>query len=389
MVIRFVIAALIFHAWVIPTAYLLGRRWVDRVRKPGPAWLWALRLAADATVLALASGIFAVMASVFARSGGFTTVRFVSQALFGEGVALLAWVAFLHLRAGKGGDGLRARGVALVLATVVLLLVYVEAYHRCPYDLQVRRYSLDVSRGRPGARTLRILHLSDLQTHAIRPYEERVFRVAKEQNADLIVFTGDYIQPRLGTKREPAAAALTALLRRTALSPKLGFYAVGGDAEGGRDSEWMPMLQAGGITPLSDEHVRVPFGDGRALVLIGLSLRMSRWNKPEDVRRLVEAAPAGDVRLVMGHSPDYVRALPGAGRVDLALAGHTHGGQIVLPFLGPPVTLSRLPRKYAGGLNVYQGVPLHVSRGIGMERRAAPQIRFLCPPELSVIDLRY
>jgi hypothetical protein len=75
--------------------------------------------------------------------------------------------------------------------------------------------------------------------------------------------------------------------------------------------------------------------------------------------------------------------------VDLARAGHTHGGQVALPFFGPPITLSRLPRRYAGGLNDYQGIPLHVSRGVGMERGTAPQIRFLVPPEVCVVDVRY
>ena len=59
-------------------------------------------------------------------------------------------------------------------------------------------------------------------------------------------------------------------------------------------------------------------------------------------------------------------------RVDLALAGHTHGGQVALPFFGPPYTSSPLPRKYAGGLHDYQGTLLHVSRGVGMERGPAP-----------------
>lgn len=75
--------------------------------------------------------------------------------------------------------------------------------------------------------------------------------------------------------------------------------------------------------------------------------------------------------------------------VDLVLAGHTHGGQVVVPFFGPPYTASRLPRRYAGGLNDYRGIPLHVSRGVGMERGFAPQVRFLCPPEICVVDVRF
>jgi predicted MPP superfamily phosphohydrolase len=87
---------------------------------------------------------------------------------------------------------------------------------------------------------------------------------------------------------------------------------------------------------------------------------------------------------------NFVMRLHNESRVALALAGHTHGGQIFVPFFGPPLTLSRIPRHMAaGGLHELNGVPLHVSRGIGMERGSAPQIRFLCPPEISLLTLRY
>jgi predicted MPP superfamily phosphohydrolase len=74
--------------------------------------------------------------------------------------------------------------------------------------------------------------------------------------------------------------------------------------------------------------------------------------------------------------------------VDLVLAGHTHGGQVVFPLFGPPHTAMRLPRRYAGGLHDHGGTPLHVSRGVGMERGFAPPVRFLCPPEVCVLDVR-
>jgi predicted MPP superfamily phosphohydrolase len=75
--------------------------------------------------------------------------------------------------------------------------------------------------------------------------------------------------------------------------------------------------------------------------------------------------------------------------VDLALAGHTHGGQVVLPFVGALYTKTSLPRAYASGLHDFGGILVNVSAGVGMERGTAPQIRFLCPPEISVIDVRF
>ena len=75
-------------------------------------------------------------------------------------------------------------------------------------------------------------------------------------------------------------------------------------------------------------------------------------------------------------------------RVDLTVAGHTHGGQIALPFLGPPVTLSDLPRSVgAGGLHEVDGNPIYVSTGIGLERGSAPQVRFLTQPSFGIIDI--
>jgi predicted MPP superfamily phosphohydrolase len=93
--------------------------------------------------------------------------------------------------------------------------------------------------------------------------------------------------------------------------------------------------------------------------------------------------------IAIGHAPDFVMQLAGGAPVDLVLAGHTHGGQVVLPFVGPPGISSRLPRRFGGDVHDYRGIPVHVSRGVGMERGTAPQIRFLCPPEICVLDVRY
>ena len=75
--------------------------------------------------------------------------------------------------------------------------------------------------------------------------------------------------------------------------------------------------------------------------------------------------------------------------MDLALAGHARGGQVVIPLFGPPVTSTRLPRRYAGGQRWY---PRDPGRGLArgwMERHTAPQVRFCCPPEIAVLEVRY
>lgn len=342
---------------------------------------WIAQSLADGVLFVAALFLAAVLAGVVAQSF-FSTARFLAQGTFGEGSLFLLFAAAVHLRF----PALRWRGTILATAGLLLVSIYWEAYHRCPQDLQVRRYRLDLSGGRPAARTLRILHLSDFQTHRIGPFEERVVREAARQPADLAVFTGDYVQPRMGSSREAAGVAFNALFRRAGIRPPLGFYAVEGDCE---RTGWQELFAGTGVRCLVDETVRIPLPDGRSLALVGLSLETSRTRDPEALPSVLRSGSPADLRIVMGHSPDWVDTLPTGERVHLALAGHTHGGQVVLPFLGPLLTLSRLSPRYAGGLNDYHGTPLHVCRGTGMERDTAPQVRFLCPPEICVLEIRY
>jgi hypothetical protein len=137
---------------------------------------------------------------------------------------------------------------------------------------------------------------------------------------------------------------------------------------------------------LVDANAVVPLPGGGTLGITGLSRRRGRERDPRWLAWLLARAPGADHRIVISHAPDFVDSLPV--EVDLVLAGHTHGGQVVLPFLGPLTTATRLPRVYAGDVHDYRGTPLHVSRGIGMERGFAPPVRFLCPPEICLLDLR-
>jgi hypothetical protein len=124
----------------------------------------------------------------------------------------------------------------------------------------------------------------------------------------------------------------------------------------------------------------VPFEGGGAgrVVLVGLE----PW-KPE-LDALARPKQPGELRLVASHVPDVTRRLAGLG-VDLHFAGHTHGGQIVVPFFGPPITLSDMPRSTVRGLFRWEDHWLNVCAGLGMEGGHAPRMRFLCPPEICLV----
>ncbi len=85
---------------------------------------------------------------------------------------------------------------------------------------------------------------------------------------------------------------------------------------------------------------------GGSLCLFGLTPAMSHGRSTRSLLELVAGAPRDCIRVVIGHGPDFVMDLAGTVPVDLALAGHTHGGQVALPWLGPPYTKTRLPRSW-------------------------------------------
>jgi uncharacterized protein len=353
------------------------RRWT---LSPASSWRRAgVRLPAEAVALAVVATLLATAVNGLLRGGRFLFEQLTCQALFVEGtISLLAAGTLLTRR--------RSLMAAVPLIALGFLgWAYWEAFHHGPTDLRVRAHSL--ARSLSGARHLRVVHLSDMQPAQVGLHERRAFRAAIALRPDVVCITGDFVDGHPAERVATITADLFAAMREERLTAPLGVFVVLGDTDGSNPGLRAALAESG-ATVLSDEVTQRPL-PGSRLWLVGLSNGWSRGANPAGLQRLVASAPETDVRIVLGHRPDYVRHLVGSSRVDLCLAGHTHGGQVALPLLGPLVTLTSLPRRFAAGLNDYEGVPLHVSRGIGMERGIAPHVRFLCPPEVCLIELRF
>jgi uncharacterized protein len=374
---RFAAAAILFHTTVVLTATLLGIALVVTARRNARSWLAAFPLAT--LVLAGATLAAAVVLCRLLDLSVFALLRLLSQALFAEGLVIALLLPLTLWRTRR-----RSGAVAMGLLPSLLLVVYWDAYHIEPHALKTVPHALDATHS-PRLGHLRIAHLSDIQTDDAGPYERRALRATMAAKPDLILLTGDYVHPRFSRTRDEVTADLRRMFVDERISAPLGVYAVRGNV----DRDWPAVFQGTSITCLSDQTIRIPLTVGRALSLTGLDLRSSFGATPARTRALVAATPAADLRIVIGHVPDFAAVLAAGERVDLALAGHTHGGQIELPFFGPPVTFSILPRRFASGLNDYRGVPLHVTRGVGLERGYAPQVRFLCPPEICLLEVDY
>jgi hypothetical protein len=382
---RYRLAMILFHAATLAIACVVMTRWMNGARAQGSAARWLKALAIDLGAAAVATYGISLLATVAANLGygrrlylGEISGRLMGQALFGEAILLAIGLAFAHRRAAQPG-----RAAACGLCAAGLLAVYLDAYRVEPRMLRVRNHVVGATAEDSPSQTIRILHLTDIQTPAIGAHEERALRAGLAYRPDLIVLTGDYVQDALGRPTEHEAARdLRALMARIGFDAPLGVFATEGDVG-------PPCREVFADTPvrcLVDTNAVLDLPDGGTLGITGLSRGRGRERDPSWLARLLSRGPGADHRIVISHSPDFVDAMPVG--VDLVLAGHTHGGQVVLPFLGPPVTASRLPRLFAGGLHDFRGIPLHVSRGIGMERGFAPPVRFLCPPEICVLDLR-
>ena len=382
---KFLTATVLFHLGVLMALTLFTRRLkaVDVCRR---SWIqWSL---------ALLRGVFALAVVVYALSLAATlaanwnwgravrigpiSLRLLGQALFIEGPLLAAFLAWRHHRARQ-----QSRAWLLAMSALLLAAVHVDAYYLEPSMVVPRHYVVPTRIGGRPTQTIRILHLTDIQTPTIGEHEEKALRLGLSFRPDLIVLTGDYVQDALGRATEMSAAAdLRALMERIGFTAPLGVFATEGDV-----GPPCGVVFAG--TPvrcLANRSALVELPGGGTLSITGLMRGTGRERDPRVLDRILDAAPAADHRLVISHAPDFVSALKQP--VDLVLAGHTHGGQVVIPFFGPPRTAIRLPRRYAGGLNEYAGIPIHVSRGIGMERGFDIPVRFLCPPEIGILDLQ-
>ncbi len=103
-----------------------------------------------------------------------------------------------------------------------------------------------------------------------------------------------------------------------------------------------------------------------------------------DVAKALRGAPEGAVRILLAHEPELADLVRPEHRIALQISGHTHGGQVRLPFLGP-LLLPPLGRKYVAGLHKAPACHVYTSRGIGLTQLP---VRFLCPPEITLIQLR-
>jgi predicted MPP superfamily phosphohydrolase len=275
----------------------------------------------------------------------------------------------------------RSLSLILGLTAFAPLLLYLYATHIEPRAIQVEEVTIPVNGLNE---TIKVAHLSDIQSMKPGRYEERVLKMVADMEPDLVIHTGDLVQVCERGEYLPAVRKISRWL--AAIDPPLGIFHVMGDTDHpALVKEFEPFP---GMNILQNSGITLRTSLGTPVYLFGLTLAGSRERRlpGTGLDRWLDTV-SGPVRLVAGHAPDFMLEMDSRGET-VCFAGHTHGGQVRLPFAGPIITLSDVPDRWARGFHRGQGFYLNVSAGIGAEHAAClPSIRFLCPPEFTVITL--
>ncbi|MEP7049031.1 MAG: metallophosphoesterase [Pseudomonadota bacterium] len=221
----------------------------------------------------------------------------------------------------------------------------------------------------------RITQLSDLHVGSFDPKRRALqwAALSNELEPDLATVTGDLVTSGTGFYADVAEAI-------AALRAKDGVFVAMGNHDQSNNDELSRLIAELGPTVLRND-ARVIRRGSAALVIAGLDGRIA---SPAQTARVVQGCATGAPLILLSHYPWTFEAAAGAG-ADLVLTGHTHGGQLGVPFFGRRFNLARLTRQLSRGLYYSGKAAMYVNAGLGT---TGPPMRLAVPPEIALITLR-
>ncbi|MDR1483999.1 MAG: metallophosphoesterase [Planctomycetaceae bacterium] len=314
---------------------------------------------------------------------GLGDFSFVAHGLAWHGGGFLIGAGLILILRNKKPS--RRIGLSILSFTIaIFILVFsVIALLIEPTAIEIVRYEY---RTNLVTQPLRVAFIADIQTDRIGKYERMTLNLLKSQNADLIIFGGDYIQASDKETEERLIGEFNSLLKELKLRAKFGVYAIKGNQEASRWCDWRRSFAGTGIATF-DGTYRRDIGELRVVFVSMLnSFTQRKLNTRSSYSNRRKQSTKPRFVLMAGHAACYALAEQDA---NIVLAGHTHGGQVAIPFFGALINMTMgLPRKWSSGDHkLPNGSILIVSKGTGMERGHAPRIRFNCRPDFIVIDI--
>lgn len=277
-------------------------------------------------------------------------------------------------------------GVIVFLAALVLGLLWWTAFFE-PRFYKFRKRRVRLSKKIP--KPLNILHLSDIHFSGENPFLESFFDKLGEETHDFIFLTGDIFDSPEGIPQ--SVRNLKKLKAHFGIFSVLGnhdyfdyhlwdvfFHSFPGQGRPLRkqpDQDFQKALESAGVRVLRNQTLRVRFGEVSALIH---GLDDPTTGRADVGATFKGSEGTGEVRFLLSHSVDAMLRVQ-KNEIDVCFSGHSHGGQVRLPFFGALITHTTLGRKFAGGLHSFKGTFCSISQGVGTSRFFG--IRFLCRPE--------
>lgn len=272
-------------------------------------------------------------------------------------------------------------GQAVIIIIVLVFSFTAYKVYKDTTNIETEHLTLEVEHLPKALEGFKLVHISDIQgdEYTGRDQIARYIQKVNEQSADLIVFTGDLIS--YGTDFIEMSAEEFGKIRS-----KHGTYVVVGDHDYWAGLEHIePALKEQGIPLLQDENHVVDIDSTFNAVITGVTEIYSKDSDPEVVDSLTSSARDASLKIFASHQvKEHLITSARENSYDIMLAGHTHGGQVRVPFMGMSFSASERETKYVQGLYDNEGLPINVNNGLGFT--LAP-IRYNAPPNITVITL--
>jgi predicted MPP superfamily phosphohydrolase len=276
-----------------------------------------------------------------------------------------------------------ARGVPVHLPMAIYMWTYLSGLVVCGYGTLVRRRWFRVVERDvvvpgldPRLAGLRIAHLSDLHLGTLTPrsWGMRWVDAANLRAPDFAVVTGDMVTS--GTDfHEDVADVIGELRAKNGVFASMGNHDYFGD-----DEPLVALLRKRGVTVLRNEGVAID-RDGATLWLAAID---DTWTRRDDLAAAMRERPDGATTLLLAHDPNRFDAAADAG-ANIVLSGHTHGGQIAMPFFSRALNLANITHRYTVGFYRRARSVLYVHPGLGT---TGPPMRLGAAPEVTILVLR-
>jgi hypothetical protein len=273
--------------------------------------------------------------------------------------------------------------LALLLLIPISVLVFYATWIE-PFQLGVTDQHYTTTKLSKNAPPLRLLQIGDIHVERVSPRERDLNRRIAELKPDVIVFTGDFVN--LSNTHDPEAEKAIREIISEWTAP-LGVYCVSGTPlvePPDRVQAFVKDLD--NLKLLKNQWITVTTPGG-LLHILGLSVTHDMARDRDLLKKMTLSAPADGLKLLLMHPPDIAPEANEAG-IDLYLCGHTHGGQIRLPFIGAFFSSSHLGQQFIMGRYQLGTTTLYTARGVGLEGLGAPRARLLCPPEIVLWEIQ-